>query len=102
MAVGRQARMMPSVADHDRVIKILKESLIAGRLTRDEFEQRVEQAAAARDFRELLALMADLPAHSPFDRLPAHRITPCPPVRGWRSWRWLGQVFPCFLASLCV
>jgi len=86
--------MTPSVADRDRVITNLQEALIAGRLTRDELEQRVERAAAASDFRELLALMADLPVRSPFDRLPAHRITPRPPVRRWRSWHWLGRLCP--------
>jgi hypothetical protein len=33
----------------------------------------------ARDFKELLALTADLPA-GPFDRLPAHRMAPRPPA----------------------
>jgi len=86
--------MVASVADRERVLVILQDSLIAGRLTRDEFEERVERAARASDFRQLLALMADLPARSPFDRLPAHRTTPRPAVRRWRSWPWLGRVCP--------
>lgn len=80
------------MADRDRVVVILKDALIAGRLTTDEFKQRVERAAGALDFSELLSLMADLPVRGPFDRLPAHRISPRPAVRGWRSWRWLGRV----------
>jgi hypothetical protein len=88
VAIGRQARMVASAADRDRAIRILQESFIEGRLARDEFEQRVGQALVSRDFRELLALTADLPVRSPFDRLPAHRTAPRLPVRGQRSRRW--------------
>jgi hypothetical protein len=89
MAAGRRARMLASVADRDRAIRILQASYVEGRLAIDEFEQRVGLAMVARDFRELLALYADLPA-GPFDRLPAHRVTPRPParwqLRGWLAW----------------
>jgi hypothetical protein len=86
------ARMAPSAADRDRAIRLLQESFIDGRLARDELEQRVELALVLRDFRELLVLTADLPVRSPFDRMPAHRITPRPPFRGARSRRWLARV----------
>jgi uncharacterized protein DUF1707 len=86
--------MLASAADRDRAIRLLQESFIEGRLARDEFEQRVGQALVSRDFRELLRLTADLPVRSPFDRMPAHRITPSPPVRGRRSQRWLGRILP--------
>jgi hypothetical protein len=79
MAAGRQVRMLASVADRDRAIRILQESFVEGRLAMDEFEQRIGLAIVSRDFRELLALTADLPA-GPFDRLPAHRVTPRPPA----------------------
>ena len=92
MAAGRQARMMPSAADRDRAVTNLQESFIEGRLTGDEFKQRVGQAIASRDFRELLALTADLPVRGPLDRLPAHRTVPRPPARGNRPRRWLARV----------
>jgi hypothetical protein len=86
MAAGRQVRMLTSVADRDRAVRILQASFVEGRLAMDEFEQRVGLALVSRDFRELLALTADLPA-GPFDRLPAHRVTPRPSARrqsrGW-------------------
>jgi hypothetical protein len=89
MAAGRRARMLASVADRDRAIRILQASYVEGRLAMDEFEQRLGLAMVARDFRELLALYADLPA-GPFDRLPAHRVTPRPQarrqLRGWLAW----------------
>jgi hypothetical protein len=75
MAAGHQVRMLASVADRDRAIRILQESFAEGRLAMDEFERRVGLAIVSRDFRELLALTADLPA-GPFDRLPAHRVAP--------------------------
>jgi hypothetical protein len=70
--------MAASVADEDRIIRILQESFIEGRLTVSEFKQRVGQAMVSRDFRDLVALIADLPVRGPFDRLPWHRATPRP------------------------
>jgi hypothetical protein len=93
MAAVRQPRMTASVADRDRAVAILQDSFIEGRLPRDEFEQRIGQAIASRDFRELRALTADLPARGPFDRLPAHRMVPHRPARARRSPRWLARVF---------
>jgi hypothetical protein len=89
-AAVRRIRMLASVADRDRAIRILQASFVEGRLATDEFEQRVGLAIVARDFRELLALTADLPA-GPLDRLPAHRVTPRPSA-GRRSRSWLTRL----------
>lgn len=89
MVAGYQARMAASEADRERAIRSLQESFIEGRLTTGEFEQRMGQALVSRDFRELLALTADLPVRSLFDRLPAHRTTPRRPGRHRRLRRWL-------------
>jgi hypothetical protein len=69
--------MLASAADRERTIRILQESFVEGRLTRDELDQRLERALQSRDFPELHTLTADLPPRGPFDRLPAHRTTPC-------------------------
>jgi hypothetical protein len=90
MVAGLRGRMPASTADRDRTIRILQASFAEGRLTMDEFEERVELAIVSRDFRELLALYADLPA-GPFDRLPAHRATPRPAARG-QSRGWLARL----------
>jgi hypothetical protein len=91
MAAGRRrVRMLTSVADRDRAVRILQASFVEGRLAMDEFERRVGLAIASRDFRELLALTADLPA-GPFDRLPAHRVTPRPSARR-QSWGWFTRL----------
>ena len=76
MASRRLTRMLASVSDRDRAIRIIKESFIEGRLALDEFEQRVGQALESREFGELLALTADLPVRGPFDRLPSHPTAP--------------------------
>ena len=60
MAAGRQVRMLASVADRDRAVRILQASFVEGRLAMDEFEQRIGLAIVSRDFRELLALTAGL------------------------------------------
>jgi hypothetical protein len=77
MAARRLPRMLASAADRDRAIRILKESFVEGRLTLDEFEERVGQATVAVDFRDLLRLYDDLPV-GPFDRLPSHPLDPGP------------------------
>jgi uncharacterized protein DUF1707 len=91
VVAGYLARMAASEADRGRVIRNLQESFIEGRLTTEEFGQRMGQALVARDFRELLALTADLPVRSTFDRLPAHRTTPRRPTRHGRLRRWLAR-----------
>jgi Domain of unknown function (DUF1707) len=77
VAAASYLRMLASPADRDRAIKILQESFAEGRLTREEFEHRIDIAILSRDFAELLALTTDLPV-GPFGRLPAHRATPHP------------------------
>jgi hypothetical protein len=75
VAAIREVRMLASVADRDRAIRVLQESFAQGRLSREEFDDRIGQALLSRDFPELAALIGDLPAGR-FGRLPAHRATP--------------------------
>jgi len=49
-------------ADRDRIVTLLREHVVDGRLTLDEFSERVERALRATTRGELDALMADLPA----------------------------------------
>ncbi len=60
-----------SDADRDRVAAELSEHFQAGRLTQEEFDERVGQAMAARTQGDLDPLLADLPATRPPGRLPA-------------------------------
>jgi hypothetical protein len=69
--------MRASDADRDRVIDILRAATADGRLTADEFNERMEAALASRTFRDLAPLTADLattpatgPASAPASRAP--------------------------------
>jgi hypothetical protein len=48
--------------DRDRVVTLLREHHAAGRLTAEEFSERLDKAYAAKTLGELDELMADLPA----------------------------------------
>ena len=49
-------------ADRERAIDVLKAGFAEGRLTQDEYDERMGRAYAARTYGELSALIADLPA----------------------------------------
>ena len=55
-------RIRASDDDRDRVVSLLREHHAAGRLTAEEFNERLDQAYAAKTMGELDELMADLPA----------------------------------------
>ena len=63
-------------ADRDRTVTLLREHVVEGRLTLDEFSERMGAALEARTRGELDAVMADLPATSPTSSLPATVGTP--------------------------
>jgi Domain of unknown function (DUF1707) len=52
--------MRASDADRDRVLDMLREAAGDGRLTSDEFDERMEAALSSRTLGELAALTADL------------------------------------------
>ena len=65
-----QARMNPAMnpamraasADRERAVDVLKAGFAEGRLTQDEYNERMNRAYASRTYAELMALTADLPA----------------------------------------
>jgi len=60
MAAVAHGRLRASQADREQVLGTLKAAFVQGRLTKDEFDQRVGQALAT--YAELDALTADIPA----------------------------------------
>jgi len=50
-----------SDADRDRIATALRENLADGRLTTEEFDERLDKALAAKTIGELEGLMTDLP-----------------------------------------
>jgi DUF1707 SHOCT-like domain len=61
MPVPSGPRIRASDADRDRVAQLLQEHCAAGRLTTEEFSERMEAALGARTLDELDELLADLP-----------------------------------------
>jgi hypothetical protein len=53
--------MRAADADREWTIEYLKGAFTDGRLTKDEYDSRVERALAARTYADLDALLADLP-----------------------------------------
>jgi hypothetical protein len=60
--VSAYASMRASSADRERAVDVLKAGFTEGRLTQDEYNDRMGRAYAARTYGELAALTADLPA----------------------------------------
>jgi hypothetical protein len=73
MVVGRDyANIRAADADRERVASLLNTAYTEGRLTKDEFDDRLESAFAARTYADLNALLADLP-------LAPQAVQPAPP-----------------------
>jgi hypothetical protein len=61
-AQAAAAGLRASRADRERVIDLLKDAFVQGRLSRDEFDARVGQVLTSRTHWELAAVTFDLPA----------------------------------------
>ena len=62
MNPGMSPAMRAASADRERAVDVLKAGFAEGRLTQDEYNERMNRAYAARTYGELTALTADLPA----------------------------------------
>ena len=71
-------RIRASDADRERTATLLREHHAQGRLSPEEFNDRLDQVFAAKTIGELDALLADLPGIDLY-RLPAAGIRPAPP-----------------------
>lgn len=72
-----------SDADRERIAVALGGHYAAGRLTLEEFQERLDQAYAAKTLAELGDLMTDLP-RTDLSRLAGQRADH-PPLPGWRA-----------------
>ena len=79
-------RLRASDADRERTAQLLREHHAVGRLTAEEFNDRLEKAFEARTLGELDELLADLPAIDLY-QLPSAGIRP-------HAARWLGLPAP--------
>ena len=62
MAGGGRGKMRAADADRDRVVEFLKVAYSEGRLSKDEYDGRLEHALSARTYADLVQLVSDLPA----------------------------------------
>jgi class 3 adenylate cyclase len=69
-------------ADRDRTVTVLREHVVEGRLTLDEFSERVGSALQAKTRGDLVAVMADLPATTPATELLPEPSTTQPKKKG--------------------
>lgn len=77
---GEPRRIRAGDADRDRVVAALQAHREAGRLTAEEFEERMESALMARWLDELPPLLADLPGpDTPPRQQPAGSAGGCRP-----------------------
>ena len=74
---------LASDAERDRVITALQRHYADGRLTPEEFSERVERVLQARSLGELYALTSDLP-ELPVVEVPHTSLSPAPRRRRWR------------------
>ena len=74
-------RIRASDADRDRAASLLREHHAAGRLTAEEFHERMDRALDATTLGELDELMADLPAIDLY-QLPDASLRRAPPRPG--------------------
>jgi len=60
-----QASLRASDADREQLVDLLKGAFAEGRLTQDEYTERMERAYTAKTYGELAMLSADLPSQLP-------------------------------------
>jgi uncharacterized protein DUF1707 len=77
-----------SDADRERTVAALREHAAAGRLTMEEFDERCEQAYAAKTLRELGRLQVDLPSSAVLHHAPVPHRRPRLPGRWGFTVRW--------------
>jgi hypothetical protein len=61
-AGGERGKMRAADADRDHVVEILNTAYSEGRLSKDEYDARLENALSARTYADLDQLVTDLPA----------------------------------------
>jgi uncharacterized protein DUF1707/uncharacterized protein DUF4190 len=61
MMPAGDGRLRASTADRERAVDVLKAGFAEGRLAKDEYDDRVSQAYAARTYADLATVTADLP-----------------------------------------
>ena len=80
MTAGSFGQMRASDRDRDDTADWLRTAFAEGRLTKDEYDERIGQALSSKTCAELEALTADLPRNLPGIAAPAPAARAQPPV----------------------
>ena len=75
-ADGERARMRAADADRDHVVGFLNTAYGEGRLSKDEYDARLESALSARSYADLDKLVTDLPVPRTASAARAAMVTP--------------------------
>ncbi len=97
-AAGREY-MLASHADRDQTIDVLKTAFAQGRLTKGDFDARVGDTLAARNYAQLAMATAGIP---PAAALPQRPVRPRPPRKRMSHaarWGTSGVITPAILAA---
>jgi hypothetical protein len=70
-AGGGRGKIRAADADRDRAVELLSTAYSEGRLSRDEYDGRLETALSARTYADLDQVLTDLPAPRPPEVAPA-------------------------------
>lgn len=71
-------KMRAADADRDRVAEVLNAAYVEGRLTKDEYDTRLESALSARTYGDLDRVVIDLPRPMPTGLMPIETAPPVP------------------------
>jgi hypothetical protein len=103
---AEDARTRASDADRDETATALREHYAAGRLTEEEFNERLDKAYAAKTLGELDSLMSDLPRSDLSRRAEPSQVSPAnaggPAARFSPGWRAAWTAWLSFSAVLFV
>lgn len=78
--LGERGKMRAADADRDRVVGLLNTAYTDGRLSKDEYDARLESALSARTYTDLDQVVADLPVAPATVPTPAAKTTTVAPV----------------------
>jgi hypothetical protein len=77
---GERGKMRAADADRDRVVGFLNTAYTEGRLSKDEYDARLDSALSARTYADLDQVVADLPAGPATVLAPAAKTRAVTPV----------------------
>ena len=77
---GERGKLRAADADRDRVAGFLNTAYTEGRLSRDEYDARLDSALSARTYADLDQVVADLPVAAATVVTPAAKVTAVAPV----------------------